>query len=216
MIRTAVIVSGPTVEPIDPVRYISNHSSGKSGLYLAEEAVKRGVERVVFITGPTVHIPSDVELFRVNTALEMYDRVMEVLPEADVLIMAAAVADYRPAEVAERKIKKSEDTLQLTLVRNPDILKEAGKRKGDRQIVVGYAAETDNFLENGRKKMENKRADMIVLNHISEENPVFGKDHNEIWLLKKGDSRRVERNTKDVLAAEIWNEIFSLAEKKLL
>ncbi len=214
MIKCAVIVSGPTVEPIDPVRYISNHSSGKSGLFLAQEAVKRGIDEIIYITGPTNYIPDDVKVINVGTALEMHSKVMEFLPDADVLIMAAAVADYRPAEVAYRKIKKSEETMTLTLVKNPDILKDAGGRKRDDQVVVGYAAETDDFMKNGRNKMVNKKADMIVLNHISESNPVFGSDHNEIYLLTENNSKEVKRTTKDVIASEIWDEIVRLSKMK--
>ncbi|MCP5102842.1 MAG: phosphopantothenoylcysteine decarboxylase, partial [bacterium] len=125
--KRVIITSGPTVEPIDPVRYITNRSSGKTGFHLANEAKKRGIPEIIFITGPTRHIPGGVTVISIETALEMRDRLSKYRQDADVIIMAAAVGDYRVANYSTGKIKKNDDTLVLELVRNPDLLMEAGR-----------------------------------------------------------------------------------------
>ena len=182
MFERVIIVSGPTVEPIDPVRFISNRSSGKTGFHLANEAKKREIQEIIFITGPTNYIPSDVKVIQVETAQSMRDRILNYFDKAKVIVMAAAVSDYRSAEYFSEKIKKGDDRIYLEFVKNPDIIKEIGEKKSDDQILVGFAAETSNIFENAREKFERKNLDLLVLNEISKENPVFNEDSNQVFL----------------------------------
>jgi len=214
MINKVVIASGPTVEPIDPVRYISNRSSGKSGFYLAHEAVKRGIGDICFITGPTRFIPKDVRVIQVETALQMREKLALEYRDAQVIVMAAAVGDYRVAEYRPKKIKKNEDTLTLKLVKNPDLLAELGRNKETSQVLVGYAAETDHILENGRSKLERKNLDLLVLNQVSDANPAFNVDYNQVYLLTSGNSKQLPRLDKSEIAREIWDEIYRLESIK--
>jgi phosphopantothenoylcysteine decarboxylase/phosphopantothenate--cysteine ligase len=154
MFRRVIITSGPTIEPIDPVRFISNRSSGKSGYHLAHEAVNRKIPEIIFITGPTCYIPTGVTLIRVETALQMREQLYRYSDNADVIIMASAVSDYRAVRYSGEKIKKDRDNLTLQLVKNPDLLLELGERKPLHQVLVGYAAETHNALENAGKKFK--------------------------------------------------------------
>jgi len=220
MFERVVIVSGPTVEPIDPVRFISNRSSGKSGFQLAEEAKKRKIPEIIFITGPTCFMPSNVTVIPVETALEMRDQLHRYGETADVIIMAAAVGDYRVETYSEEKIKKVSETLTLHLVKNPDLLFELGQqkgrkgRKGDRQVLVGYAAETHNIFENAREKFKRKNVDLLVLNEISPRNPAFSTGENQVWFVTAGGIRELETMPKSTLAAHIWDEIYKLKEIK--
>jgi len=214
MINKVVITSGPTVEPIDPVRYISNRSSGKSGFHLANEARKRGIADICFITGPTRYIPSEVRVIQVERALEMREKLIEESSDAQVIIMAAAVGDYRVAEYRHRKIKKSEETLTLHLVKNPDLLAELGKKKGEFQVLVGYAAETDHIQENARDKLQRKNLDLLVLNQVSEHNPAFNVDYNQVFLLTPVSSKKLPSMDKSEIAQEIWEEIYHIEAQK--
>jgi len=214
MFERVVIVSGPTIEPIDPVRFISNRSSGKSGFQLAEEAKKRNIPEIIFITGPTCFTPADVTVIPVETALEMREQLHRYGETADVIIMAAAVGDYRVETYSEEKIKKDSDTLTLRLVKNPDLLFEWGQRKGDRQVLVGYAAETHDIFENAREKFKRKNVDLLVLNEISSRNPAFNTGENQVWFVTAGGIRELETMPKSILAAHIWDEIFKLKEIK--
>lgn len=209
-IRRVVITSGPTIEPIDPVRYISNRSSGRSGLHLANEAKKRGVGEIIFITGPTCFIPEDVTVVKIETALEMREALARYGPEADVIIKASAVSDYRVAEYSTQKIKKDRDSLVLKLVRNPDLLYELGQRKPAGQILVGYAAETHDIFENAKKKFQRKNLDLLVLNEVSYDNPAFDVAHNQAWFLTSDGFRKLEKMEKSDLAVHIWDEILKL------
>ncbi|MCP4215711.1 MAG: bifunctional 4'-phosphopantothenoylcysteine decarboxylase/phosphopantothenoylcysteine synthetase, partial [bacterium] len=195
-LRRVIITSGPTVEPIDPARYISNRSSGKSGYHLAMEAQKRPIDEIIFITGPTCYKPENVRLIEVETALEMQEQLRLFAPDADVVIMAAAVGDYRVATYSTEKIKKDNDTLTLHLVKNPDLLMELGQKKKKNQLLVGYAAETNNAFENARRKFEKKNLDLLVLNQVSEENPAFNVDYNQVYLLTAGGRRKLEKMDK--------------------
>jgi phosphopantothenoylcysteine decarboxylase/phosphopantothenate--cysteine ligase len=178
---TVMVTAGPTRESLDPVRFVSNRSSGRMGYALARAAAERGA-RVILISGPTaLEPPPGVDFFPVESAREMYAAVMDKFSLADVIIKAAAVADYRPEEAYGQKIKKG-DTLSVKLVRNPDILQELGSQKGDR-FLVGFAAETENLLENARKKMTNKNLDLIVANDLTQEGAGFAKETNKVHLI---------------------------------
>ena len=184
--RTLLVTAGGTQEPIDPVRFIGNHSSGKMGYAVSEAARDRGAE-VTLVSAPTaLPTPAGVTLHRVQTAREMTDAVMLRLEATDVLIMAAAVADYRPVQAVQHKIKKEDQSdLTLPLARTPDILTEVARWREDRPlpVVVGFAAETQNLLANAREKLRRKRLDMIVANDVTAEGSGFGTDTNQVTLI---------------------------------
>ena len=211
MFDRILITSGPTIEPIDPVRFLSNRSSGRTGYHLAKEAQARGLGPVTFVTGPTAWYPSGVEVVRVETALEMRAAVGEHLRQADVIIMAAAVSDYRSLKYYPEKMKKSGERITLELVRNPDILLEAGQSKRRGQVLVGFAAETEDIFANAQKKLTAKNLDLLVLNEISEANPAFGCEENQVFLVRPDGVRRLEKMSKARIAAEVWDEIIALA-----
>ncbi len=214
MFRKILIASGPTIEPIDPVRFISNRSSGKTGFHLAMEARSRGLGPVVFITGPTSWLPLEVEVIPVETALEMRRAVGEHFSQADVTIMAAAVSDYRSLKYYPDKIKKSGERFLLELVKNPDILLELGGQKKKNQILVGFAAETDDIFANAQKKLLAKNLDLLVLNEISEANSAFGSEENQVFLVRPDGMRKLERTSKARIAASIWDDIIFLAGRR--
>jgi phosphopantothenoylcysteine decarboxylase/phosphopantothenate--cysteine ligase len=212
MFKRVIITSGPTIEPIDPVRFLSNRSSGKSGFHLAGEAVKRGVGEVIFITGPVCTFPTGVTLIVVETAVEMQSQLRRFSAGADVIIMAAAVSDYRVADYSSQKIKKTRDALTLQLVKNPDLLAELGERKKPGQILAGYAAETHDAGENARNKFKRKHLDLLVLNEISPENPAFGVEENQVYFFTAEGMRRLDKMDKSALAAQVWNEILKIKQ----
>jgi phosphopantothenoylcysteine decarboxylase/phosphopantothenate--cysteine ligase len=180
--KTVLITAGPTEEPIDPVRFISNRSSGKMGFSLARAARRRGAQ-VLLISGPTaLPFPPDVKGIPVRTAAEMRQAVLANLKKSSVLIMASAVSDYRPKETSAQKMKKSSGNLVLPLELNPDILSEAGKRKGKR-FTVGFAAETENLLQNAQRKLAEKKLDLIVANDVSLPGAGFQVDTNIVKLI---------------------------------
>lgn len=177
-----LITAGPTREPIDPVRYLSNRSSGKMGYAIAAAAVARGHE-VILISGPvSIPAPDGATLIRVETAQQMYDAVATAIPEADAAVFCAAVADYRVAEIAEEKIKKTGDTLTLTLVKNPDILGSARSVFGFTGLLVGFAAETEKLAEHALDKLRRKGCDLLVANDVSRSDIAFDRDENEVEL----------------------------------
>lgn len=193
-----VITAGPTQEAIDPVRYISNHSSGKMGYALAEAATQLGA-KVTLITGPTtIAPPSTVDrLVSVTTAQEMLDAANQHCIKADIFIGCAAVADYRLEEVSAQKIKKTTDSLTLSLIKNPDIVSTV-KQNHPELFVVGFAAETDNLLQHAKQKLKAKNLDLIIANQISEHGP-FGSDHNDVYVLDKhGNSQHITASKKDI------------------
>jgi len=206
-----LITSGPTLEPIDPVRFLSNRSSGKTGFHLAGEARARRLGPVTFITGPTAHIPSQVEVIQVESAQEMRAAVKAHCRQADVIIMAAAVSDYRSLKYYPDKMKKSGDRLSLELVKNPDILLELGREKRPGQVLVGFAAETEDIFVHAQKKLLAKNLDLLVLNEISELNPVFGCEENQVYLVRRDGVRKIERMSKAGIAALVWDDIIDLA-----
>jgi phosphopantothenoylcysteine decarboxylase/phosphopantothenate--cysteine ligase len=207
MFKKVLITSGATIEPIDPVRFISNRSSGKTGYHLAVTAKDLGAEEVYFITGKTSYHPPDVKIIEVETALDMREKVFEFKDKCDVIIMAAAVSDFRCLKYYSEKIKKNNDTITLRFKKNPDILYELGMSKREEQILVGFAAETENSLENANKKLLHKNLDLLILNEISDNNPAFDSEYNEIFILRKNETKKIERSKKALLAKIIWQEI---------
>lgn len=203
-----LITAGPTIEPIDPVRYMSNYSTGTMGYEIASECVKRGFD-VCLISGPVcLSPPLGVELIEVETSEEMKNEVIGRAGESDCLIMAAAVCDFRPVKVETSKIKKN-GGLTLTLVKTADILAETGRREGF--IKVGFALETEDPIGNGRKKLANKELDMIVVNVKSEKEDPFGPGKKKFSIIKNEDEVREEEVTKKQMAAIIMDEVGSLA-----
>ena len=208
--KKILITSGRTKENIDPVRYLSNNSSGKMGYSLAQAAADLGAE-VTLISGPTdLKVPNGLKNFiSVESALEMYEKVDEYFKNTDIFIACAAVADYRPKEYKKEKIKKSDSDLVIELVRNPDILLEMSKKK-EKQLLVGFAAETNNIKENALKKLEKKNLDIIVANNAS----VMGSDENVIEIIKKDrTSVEISQKSKVELAYDILSEVICELEK---
>ena len=200
--RHVVITAGPTREALDPVRYISNHSSGKMGFALAAAAAEAGA-RVTLVAGP-VHLstPDRVRRVDVTSAREMLAAVEQAVAGADVFIATAAVADYRPATMAEQKIKKSADTLSVELVKNPDIVATVAAR-ADRPFVVGFAAETEKVLEHARSKLERKRLDLIACNDVARAGIGFGSDDNAVTVLWHEGERVLEKASKNEIARQL-------------
>lgn len=202
--KKVLITSGRTKENIDPIRYLSNNSSGKMGYSLAQAAIDLGAE-VTLISGPTnLEIPKGLKSFvSVESALEMYEKVDEYFGDTDIFIACAAVADYRPKEYKKEKIKKSDSDLILELVRNPDILFEMGKKK-DKQLLIGFAAETNDIKENALKKLEKKNLDFIVANNAS----TMGNNTNTVEIIRKNKtSVKINQKNKIELAYDILKEI---------
>lgn len=207
--KTVLITAGPTYEAIDPVRFIGNHSSGKMGFSLAEEASERGA-KVILISGPTSQKlqNKNIELHKVTSAKEMLQKVFEFYDTADIGIASAAVADYAPKEVATEKIKKNDDNLTIELVKNPDILKTMGDKK-THQFLVGFALETQNEEENAKGKLEKKNLDMIVLNSLRDEGAGFKNDTNKIKIFTQTEKKEFELKSKDEVAKDILNFVES-------
>lgn len=208
--RKVLITAGPTRERIDPVRYISNFSSGKMGYALAEVARSMGAE-VTLVSGPvSLDAPAGVKVIKVESASEMYEAVMDVMDEQHIIIGTAAVADYKPAVYENQKVKKQAGDSTLELTRTKDILREVGKRKTN-QILIGFAAETNDLDEYAKKKLVKKNADMIVANNVTYEGAGFGTDTNIVTLYKKdGSFRELPLLSKAEVAKEILKEIESL------
>ncbi len=207
--KKIVITAGPTYEKIDPVRFIGNYSSGKMGFALAEVCAERGAE-VELVAGPvslkTVH-PA-IRRTNVESAQEMYDAVIRLYPDADAAIMCAAVADYRPQERAEKKIKRNTDDMTLTLVPNPDIAAALGKIKRPEQLLVGFALETDNEEQNALSKMQRKNLDFIVLNSLQEPGAGFRCDTNRITILSRdGEKQTFGLKSKKEVAGDIVDKL---------
>lgn len=210
--KHVMITAGPTHEPIDPVRFIGNSSSGKMGRALAAEALRRGA-RVTVISGPVaISYPAGADVVGVTTALEMRDEAVSRFPDTDIAVMCAAVADYRPASCADHKIKRNGvDEMTLTLVRNPDIAATLGAMKRPGQRLVGFALETDHAEDNGRGKLASKNLDMIVVNSLEDAGAGFGVDTNRVTMLT-ADGRRLQGDlkSKDGVAADIFDVIATL------
>ncbi|MBS1621343.1 MAG: bifunctional phosphopantothenoylcysteine decarboxylase/phosphopantothenate--cysteine ligase CoaBC [Bacteroidetes bacterium] len=203
--KKALVSAGPTYEPIDPVRFIGNHSSGKMGIAIAKELYNRGAE-VTLVLGPVpseVSIPG-VQMINVNTAQEMYDTCIKEFEISDISVMAAAVADYTPVSPAKQKIKKSGDLMMIELKRSTDILKSLGERKRPGQVVVGFALETTDEKNNALKKLEEKNADMIILNSLKDKGAGFGYNTNKVTIFdKNGAEMKFEQKSKTEVARDI-------------
>lgn len=208
-----VITAGPTIEPLDPVRYMTNFSSGKMGYALAEEAKKRGGE-VILITGPTsLKPPKGVKVVNIKTTEEMFHAVEDEFNDSQVLIKAAAPLDYRPSVVSDSKIKKNKDTLEMKFVKNPDIAMHFGTMKKS-QIMVGFAAETQNLIENATEKMKRKNFDFIVANDVSKEGAGFETDTNIVSIIDRHE--KIEKHPimeKNKLASIILDKVVQLLIK---
>lgn len=202
-----LVTAGPTVEKIDPVRYITNHSSGKMGYALAEAAANRGAD-VTLISGPVnLEPPMFVKTVKVESAKDMYNAVTDAFFDCDILIKAAAVADYTPEAVSDEKIKKNDGTLSLALSKTKDILKAVGQLKKDNQFVCGFSMETSNLVENSKKKLASKNCDMIVANNLKDDGAGFGVDTNKVTILTNDSVRSLDVLSKKEVAAQVLDEI---------
>lgn len=212
--KKVLITAGPTHEAIDPVRFIGNHSSGKMGMALATEFLKRGAD-VTVVCGPiSIAVPFGIKHLPVVSAAEMYDACLKEFETTDIAVMSAAVADYTIKSPAENKIKKSTETLTLELEKTKDILKSLGAIKKDNQLLIGFALETENEIENAKTKLVSKNADYIVLNSMNDDGSGFGKDTNKITIFSRnGDSFSFETKSKSAVAADIINTILNIKEK---
>ena len=211
--RCVLVTAGPTYEDIDPVRYLGNRSTGRMGFAVAVEAIARGA-RVILVAGPSdLPVPSGAEVTRVRSAEEMRMVVSERVDLADVVVMAAAVADYAPSgETPSEKIGKQDDSLTLSLTRTTDILAELGHRRGEgyRPVLVGFAAETSKLVERALEKLKRKRIDLVVANDITLEGAGFGAETNIATLVSQDDVTEVPRGTKRVLAGVILTRVEAL------
>jgi phosphopantothenoylcysteine decarboxylase / phosphopantothenate---cysteine ligase len=208
--ETVLITAGPTQEPLDPVRFISNRSSGKMGYALAEAAAERGAQ-VILISGP-VHLPAPqgVTLIRVHTAVEMRNAVIEHLAEASIIVKSAAVADYHLSRVPQHKVKKTAMRMSLELDPTPDILAELGQKKGDR-LLIGFAAETENLTDGARAKLVSKNCDMVVANLVGHDGTGFESDENEaVLVLRTGETIPLPRAPKREMADRIFDQVLKL------
>jgi len=203
-----LVTAGPTVEDIDPIRFISNRSSGKMGYAVAQTAQQRGAE-VFLVSGPTnLNAPSGVKLTQVRSAAQMKDAVLELYPKMDIVVKAAAVADYRPAELAPQKIKKGSTAMQLSLTRTDDILELLGKQKKN-QILVGFAAETEHLLEAAKQKLNRKNLDLLVANDVSK--GVFGSDSSSVVVLSRtGETVTLQEKSKHAIAGKLLDMALSV------
>ena len=202
-----LVTAGPTRERIDPVRYITNHSTGKMGYAIARHCAQRGAE-VTLITGKTdLTKPLFVRLVEVETAKEMFEAVKQCCQEQDIIIKAAAVADYRPVEIAAEKVKKKDGELSIALERTDDILQYLGDHRREGQFLCGFSMETEHLLENSRAKLEKKHADMIVANNVKQEGAGFGTDTNIVTLITKEDVKEFPLMSKEAVAKEIIDTI---------
>lgn len=209
-----LITAGPTREALDPARYISNRSSGKMGYALARTAKRRGA-RVTLVSGPVnIDPPPGVEVVNVLTADEMYTEVMKKRDQASVIVKAAAVADFRPAQYAADKIKKHKAADSIELMPNKDILAELGRTRKTGQLIVGFAAESRNHEEEGRRKLMQKGLDLIVVNDITGENTGFDVDTNQVLLINNETKVSLPLMSKEKTADHIWDHVFSLLQKK--
>ena len=211
--KKVLVSAGPTYEPIDPVRFIGNHSTGKMGVAVAEEMNRRGA-RVTLILGPSnIIVASAIDTIRVRTAEEMFIVCDNNFASSDITVMTAAVADYTPVDVATEKIKKSELVLELKLTKTRDILSSLGEKKKEGQILVGFALETTNERENALKKLKTKNADLIILNSLNDEGSGFGYDTNKITIFdKQGNEFQFENKPKKDVAIDIVNCIINLLD----
>ncbi|WP_326990270.1 bifunctional phosphopantothenoylcysteine decarboxylase/phosphopantothenate--cysteine ligase CoaBC [Chitinophaga sp. 212800010-3] len=210
--QRAIVTAGPTIEHIDPVRYISNHSSGKMGIAIAEALANAGAA-VELMLGPTSQQTTHpgITTTRIQTAQEMFEQVTARYPHADIVVAAAAVADYRPANIADRKIKKGEAQLHIDLEKTPDILRSLGENKAEGQFLVGFSLETNNEREYALKKLHDKHLDLIVMNSLADAGAGFNYDTNKVTLFdKSGNERSLPLKSKQAVAQDIVSAIIEL------
>lgn len=210
--KKVLISAGATREPIDPVRFITNHSSGKMGYALARAAMHRGAEVTVVAAHTDVEPPLFVNVVPVQTAEEMYDAIVSRAQDYDFVIKAAAVADYTPAVTADNKIKKKDGDMSIPLVRTKDILKTLGENKRPGQILCGFSMETENVLENSRKKLESKHCDMICANSLKSAGAGFGTDTNIVTLITKNSEESLELMSKEHVAHKILDKLLAIVQ----
>ncbi|WP_349316498.1 bifunctional phosphopantothenoylcysteine decarboxylase/phosphopantothenate--cysteine ligase CoaBC [Chitinophaga sp. MM2321] len=210
--KTAVVTAGPTIEHIDPVRFISNHSSGKMGIALAEALADAGAQ-VQLVLGPT-HLTTQhpgITIIPVKSAEDMYNSVLAIFPQTDIVVAAAAVADYRPAQVADKKIKKAEQALSISLEKTTDILRTLGNNKKPHQLLIGFSLETNNEKEYALKKLREKHLDMIVMNSLADAGAGFNYDTNKVTLFdSKGNENSLPLKSKQAVAKDIVSAIIEL------
>ncbi len=209
--KKVLITAGPTYEAIDPVRFIGNHSSGKMGVAIAEEMKNRGAN-VTLVLGPSnINVSENIEVIKVKSANEMYEACINHFEKTDIAVMSAAVADYTPVSTASQKIKKNENTFNIELTKTKDILKSLGEKKKTKQILVGFALETNNEKEYALKKLQTKNADMIVLNSLNDAGAGFGYDTNRITIFDKHNNEyKFDTKSKKEVAKDIVNTIIKL------
>ena len=208
--KKILITAGPTIEAIDPVRFISNHSTGKMGYALARIAMERGAE-VTLVSGPTaLPCPPFVKFIQIQSAQEMFDAVTKAAKEQDIIIKAAAVADYTPVSVADEKIKKMDGSSSIELKRTQDILKYLGEHKREGQFLCGFSMETENMIENSKMKLEKKNLDMIVANNLKVAGAGFGVDTNIVTVIRKDSIQELPQMSKEEVAAAILDEIVTI------
>ena len=213
--KNILVTAGPTFESIDPVRFIGNHSSGLMGFEIAKACAERGAN-VTLVTGPVALTNADTNIHRIDvvSAVEMQQQCLRLFPDSDITIMAAAIADYMPAKFQNKKIKKSETTLSLELVKTPDVLSSLGQIKKKNQILVGFALETDNEIENAIKKLKDKNLDLIVLNSLKDKGAGFKHTTNKVTIINRSLGRKVfQIKQKHEVAIDIINEIIKLSNK---
>lgn len=209
-----MVTAGPTREAIDPVRYITNHSTGKMGYAIAKRAMLRGAE-VTLVSGPVALAPLPfVKTIQIVSAQDMFEAVRDHLDENDILIKSAAVADYRPAQVGEEKIKKKDGDMKIELTRTQDILQYVADHRNDSQIICGFSMETQNMLENSRAKLKKKKLDMIVANNLKEKGAGFGTDTNRVTIITADQDKELALMSKEMVADQILDEILAMRKER--
>lgn len=212
--KTVLISAGPTQEAIDPVRFISNHSSGKQGYAIAKAAKAMGAN-VILVSGPVqLEKIEGIQTIDVTSALDMFEAIKQNADKADYIIMAAAVSDYRPENIAEHKIKKSDDTIEMTFVKNPDILAYLGQHKTKKQIICGFAMETQDLDKNAKEKLEKKNCDMLIANNLFVSGAGFQTDTNIVSLLTKDSIEHLPKLSKEELGQKILETMMKIEEGK--
>lgn len=205
--KKVLVTAGPTCEALDPVRYLTNHSTGKMGYAIAKAASRRGAE-VVLVSGPVnLQKPPYMKVIDIVSAEDMYEAVLDNFDDADIVIKAAAVADYRPVSVADNKIKKKDGDMSIPLSRTTDILKTIGERKKSSQFICGFSMETENMIENSRQKLTKKNLDMIAANNVKVEGAGFGTDTNILTIITKDGEKELPIMSKDAAACALLDEI---------
>ena len=208
--KKVLVTAGATMESLDPVRFLTNHSSGKMGFAIAKEAMLRGAEVTVVKANTTAAIPNFVKIVEVSSAKDMFDAVTALSDQQDIIVKAAAVADYTPESYVDSKIKKKDGDLSIPLKRTMDILKYLGENKKEGQFLCGFSMETDNMLENSKAKLSKKNADMIVANNLRDAGSGFKTDTNAVTLITRDGYRSLELKSKAEVAKEIFDEILGL------